>query len=59
MIIDGMSAELLIEEKYYLAKYMHMNPLDSEMLPIFEADAYLNLIIRDLQEKAKSMPRLS
>jgi len=43
----------IVKEQYYLSKYANIGLLESSLLPDFERDAYLNLILKDLKEEAK------
>jgi len=43
----------IIKEQYYLAKHANITISDSEYMPDFEREAYINLIVKDLQQEAK------
>ena len=56
--MSGKNVAIVIREQYYLAKHLGITPDKSDELIIFEIDAYLNLILEDLDKEIKNTPRL-
>ena len=47
----------IIEEQYLLARKCNISPLDSNMMPGFEREIFVNLIIREMEEEQKAMDK--
>ena len=43
---------MITEEQYLLASRAHISIAESNELPDFEREAFINLVIRDLKQKA-------
>ena len=49
------SLQDIIEQQYALAKKCNMGIIETNMLPDFERQIYVNLLLRDLEEERKSL----
>jgi len=45
----------ILEEQYVLAKKCNISPLDSNMLPDFEREIFVKLLMRDMEEEKKAL----
>jgi len=45
----------ITEEQYYLASRANISIEESNLLPDFEREAFLNLVIKDMKQKADAM----
>ena len=45
----------IIREQYYIAKYVNISLSDSECIPLFEKDAYVEFILQDIQKEKNSL----
>lgn len=55
LVTSGTSLQAITEEQYYLASRAHIGIEESNLLPEFEKEALLNLVIRDLKDKSNSL----
>jgi hypothetical protein len=55
LITSGTSLQALTEEQYYLATRANIGIEESNLLPEFEKEALLSLVIRDLNNKKKNI----
>lgn len=55
MLCCGTTLQTITEEQYYLASRAHISIEESNLLPDFEREALLNLVIRDMKTKADNM----
>jgi hypothetical protein len=46
---------VITEEQYYLASRANISIEESNLLPDFEREAFLNLVIKDMKQKADAM----
>lgn len=53
-ISGGSTLENIVEEQYYLAKRAGISILESSLLPDFEREAYINLVLRDLKKEQEA-----
>ena len=44
----------ILEQQYLLARKCNISPLDSNMLPDFEREIYVNILMKELEEKSKA-----
>ena len=49
-----MTYESVIEEQFFLARKANISLLESSMMPEFEREAFVNLLIKDLRKEAES-----
>lgn len=49
------SLESITEEQFQLARKAGISILESTMLPEFEREAYVNLLIKDLKKEVESL----
>lgn len=45
----------IMESQYVLARKLHIPPSESNELPDFEREIYMNLFIKEMEEEKKAM----
>lgn len=55
LITSGSNLQVITEEQYYLASKANISLLESNLLPDFEREALLNLVIRDMKNKTDNL----
>ena len=53
LLIDGNSLANIIKEQYHLASKANIGVLESNLLPEFEREAFLDLILKEAERMAK------
>jgi hypothetical protein len=48
------SFQNILEQQYVLAKKCNMSIVDTNLLPDFEREIYINLLIKDIEEEKKA-----
>lgn len=51
------SLKSVIEEQYILARKINISPDVSNLMPDFERQIYINLLIKELQEEEKALKK--
>lgn len=51
MLLEGQTLVNIVNEQYYLSKHANITISDSELLPDFEREAYLDMILSDLKKE--------
>ena len=46
---------MILEEQYLLARKCHISPLESDQMPGFEREIFVNMVLREIEEEKKSM----
>jgi len=47
--------ESILQEQYLLARKCHISPNESNLMPDFERQIFISLIIKEIEEEKKSM----
>lgn len=55
MLLIDTSLESITEEQFQLARKAGISILESTMLPEFEREAYVNMLIKDLKREVESL----
>lgn len=55
LVTAGTSLQTITEEQYFLASKANIGIEESNLLPEFEKEALLNLVIRDLKDMSNSL----
>jgi len=54
-VTAGSNLQVITEEQYYLASKANIGIEESNLLPDFEREALLNLVIRDMKTKTENL----
>jgi len=49
------SIRTILEEQYVLAKKCNMSPIDTNMLPDFEREIFVSILMKDMEEERKAL----
>jgi hypothetical protein len=49
-----MSYETIVEEQFYLARHGGISLYESSVMPEFEREAFINLLVKDLKKEKES-----
>jgi len=55
LITAGSNLQVITEEQYYLASKANISIEESNLLPDFEREALLSLVIRDMKTKTENL----
>lgn len=55
MLLIDTSLESITEEQFQLARKAGISIMESTMLPEFEREAYVNMLIKDLKKEVESL----
>jgi hypothetical protein len=55
IICDGVSLDSIIREQYHLARKANISILESNLMPEYEREAYVNLLLKDLKDEVNAM----
>ncbi len=45
----------ILESQYVLARKLHVSPLESNLMPDFEREIFINLFIKECEEEKKAL----
>jgi hypothetical protein len=51
------SLRTILEEQFLLSRKCSMSPTESNLLPDFEREVYISLLIKEIEEEKKSMDK--
>lgn len=57
LLISNNSMESLAYEQFQLARKANISLIESTMLPEFEREAYVNMLLKDLKQEVEALTR--
>ena len=55
LVTSGASLKIITEEQFYLSSRANISIEESNLLPDFEREAFLNLVIQDIRNKTENL----
>ena len=50
-LFNEVSLDAIVQEQYYLARKAGISLMESSMIPDFEREAYVNMLLKDLKDE--------